>query len=91
MAGTAGGEVSRKVIDYVPRVVFGAVNERRLAAAEDRQADRIQPRRSDDAAIMLQTALRIDDGNIEPPIVGAEARGPDDRRDLAAAQIEGKS
>ena len=33
-------------------------------------------------------ALRVDHGHVEPAVVGPEARGPHDRADLAAAQVE---
>ena len=37
---------------------------------------------------MREAALRVEDGHVEPLVVGLEPRGPDDRSDLAAAEVE---
>ena len=81
-------EIAREMLDQVARVVFGAVDEGRLAAPEHRQSDRIQPGRIDDAAVVPQVALAIDDRHVEPAVVGAKAGRPDDRPDLAAREVE---
>src|SRR6476620_8713633 len=37
---------------------------------------------------MAQSALRVDHRDIEPAVVGPKTRGPDDRADLAALEVE---
>ncbi len=41
-----------------------------------------------DAAVVTEPSLRVDHRHVEPRVVGAEPRRPDDRADLAAAEIE---
>ena len=47
-----------------------------------------RPGAVDDAAVVAQVALRVEDRHVEPAVVRAEAGRPDDRADLAAAQVE---
>ena len=48
----------------------------------------VQARAVDDAAVVAELALRVDDRHVEPPVVGPEPGRPDDRADLAAAEVE---
>jgi hypothetical protein len=85
------GEVGGEVIDDVARIILRAMDERRLAAAEDGQPDGIEPWRIDDSAVVPQVALAIDDGNVEPAVVGAKPGGPDDGTNLATPEVETES
>ena len=69
-------EVTGEMLDDVARIVFGAVDEGGLAAAEHRQSDRVQPRRIDDAAVVAQVAFVIDDRHVEPAVVGTKSGRP---------------
>src|SRR5258706_5872294 len=82
------GEIAGEVIDQIARVIFRAVDEGRLASPQDRQSDRIQPRRLDNPAIMPQMAFGIDHRNIEPAVVQAKPGRPDDGLDFAAPEVE---
>ena len=84
VAPGACGEVAGEVIDHVARVVLGAVDEGRLAAPEHRQADRVQPRRIDDAAVVPQVALCDRPPARRASCSRAKSGRPDDRPDLAA-------
>src|ERR1700722_15513210 len=76
------------MVDDLPRVVLDAVDERGLAPPQHGKPERVQSRAVDDTAVVPQLALRVEHRDVEPPVAGAEARRPDDRRDLAAAQVE---
>ena len=76
------------MIDHLTRVVLDAVDERRLAPPQHGQSEGVQAGAVDDAAVVAELALRVDDGHVEPPVVGPKARRPDDRADLAAAEVE---
>jgi hypothetical protein len=82
------GQVIGEVVDDLARVVFHAVNERRLAPSQHGQAKRVKPRAADHAALVAKLALRVDHGHVEPLVVGAETSRPHDRTDLAAAQVK---
>src|SRR3990170_4760687 len=88
LAARSTGKIAGEVIDDVPGVVLRAMDEGRFATTEDRQPHRIQPWRIDDAAVVPQMPLPIDDGNIQPAVVRAKAGCPDDRTDLAAREVE---
>src|ERR1700722_1780038 len=82
-------EVPGEVADHVARVVLDAVNERRLAPPQHRQAERVQARAvGDHAAVMAQAPLAVDHGHVEPAVLGPEAGGPHDRTDLTAPQVK---
>jgi hypothetical protein len=84
-------EVRGQLGAQVPGVVLCAVDEARLAAPQERQSHHVHPRRVDDAAIVAQPALAIEDGDVEPRVIRPEAGGPDDRPDLSPAQIEARA
>ena len=70
-AAGAVREVPVEVIHHVARVVFRSVDERRLAAPEDRQSYGIQPWRLDNSAIVPQVAFGIDDWHMKPAVIRA--------------------
>ena len=72
------------MIDHVSGVVLRAVDERRLAAPEDWQADRVEARRVDHAAVVSQWPFAIEDRHVEPAVVGPIPCGPYDGSDFAA-------
>ena len=77
------------MIHQLSRIVLGAVDEARLAAAQHGQPEHDHPRDCRrHAAVVAHVPLRVDDGNVEPAVVGAEAGRPEDRPDLAAAEID---
>src|SRR3954453_12248438 len=84
----SSSQIARKVGNNVAGVVFGAVNERRLASSENRQTDCVHPRRLDYPAVVAKMTLLIDDRNIEPAIVRPEPSRPDNRTDLPTFQIQ---
>ena len=70
-------------------VVAGAVDERRLAAAQEGHAHQVHARRvDDDAAVVADQPLAVEHRHVQPGVVGAEAGGPDDRADLAAGEVD---
>src|SRR5579862_2952273 len=83
------GEMTREVADEIACVVLGAVNEGRFATPQYRQTDRVHPGGfGNDSAVMAQLALAIEHRHLEPAIVGTKSRSPDERADLATAQVE---
>ncbi len=68
----------------LPHVVLGAVYEARLPATEIWQPQRIQSGRVNDAAIVLQLSLAVEDPRIEPRIVRAEDGRPYHRANVHA-------
>ena len=85
---TSPGQVRRKVVDDLSRVVLDAMDERGLAAPQHRQAERIESRAVDHSAVVSELALRVDDRYVEPRVVGPIAGRPHHRADLATLQIE---
>src|ERR671913_611679 len=79
------------MLDDVPRIVLGAVDERRFPTAEHRQADSVKARRGHDATIVLQPPLAVEHRYVEPAVVRLEARCPDDRANFAAREIEAQT
>jgi len=65
-------------------VVLGAVDEARLAPAQERQAEHVEPRRVDDATIVAQVSPAVEDRDVEPGVVRPVSGGPDDRAQLAS-------
>ena len=47
-----------------------------------------RPGAVDDAAVVPQVALAIEHGHVQPAVIGPRPRGPDNRTDFAALQIE---
>src|SRR4030095_16183548 len=77
-------QVPGKVLRHVARIVFDAVNERRLAPAQHREPECIQAWTLDDAAIVLQGSLLVDDRDVQPAVIRPKPGRPHDRTDLAA-------
>jgi hypothetical protein len=76
------------VIDHLTRIVLDPTDEGRLAAPQHGQPECVEPGAVDHAAVVAKPALLIQDGYVEPPVVGLEAGRPEDRADLAAGQIQ---
>jgi hypothetical protein len=76
------------VIDDLTRVVPGTIDERRLAASQDRQSKGIQAWRIDNASVVPQVSFVIDHRHVQPTVVGPESRRPDNRTDLSIPQIQ---
>src|SRR5437764_1241368 len=64
----------------------GAVDERRLAAAEERTAEQVEPRRRRDAPFVHDRSLAVQHGHFEPRVLRPVARAPDDRADGSRTQ-----
>src|SRR5215475_9375900 len=76
------------MLDHLTSVILGTANERGPAPPEHGQPQRVQSRAGDHTALVVQLALRIGHGHVEPPVAGPETRRPYDRADLAASQVE---
>src|SRR5262249_56388433 len=81
-------EKLREMRDDVPRVVFRTVDETRFAPAQERQTEDVETWRVDDAAVVAEAALLVEDRHVQPAVVGTEARRPHDRMNLSTAEIE---
>ena len=77
-------EVVSEMHAEFPHVVLGAVYEARLPATEIWQPQHIQSGRVNDAAIVLQLSLAVEDPRIQPGIVRAEAGRPYHRANVHA-------
>src|SRR5437868_5142308 len=77
-----------KVADHLARVVFDAVDERRFATPEHRQAQRVQTWTVDDAAVVAQVPFLVQDGDLQPAVFRVKSGGPEYRAELAAPQID---
>src|SRR5690349_16326634 len=86
--GSIDAEESSQVCDHLARVVFDAVDERRLAPAEHRQAEGVHARALHDAAVVPEMALVVHDGHVQPAVVRAIAGRPDDGTELIAREID---
>ena len=68
------------MVGEVAGVVLRAVDEARLAAAQERAArSRTGRARRDDAAVVAELALAVEDRHVEPRVVRPEPGRPDDR------------
>ena len=76
------------MLNHLARVVFNPVDERGLTTPQHWEAQRVQARAVDDATFVAQVALLIDDWQVEPAVIGAEASCPDDRADLATPEVD---
>src|SRR5689334_8481505 len=57
--------------------------------AEHRQAEDVQPGGAGDhAAVVADAPSAVMHGDVEPGLVGPETRGPQDRSDLPAGQVQ---
>ena len=79
---------SAEPIDHLSRVVFDPADEGRPAPPQHRQAQGVETRAVDDTAVVAEVTLRVDDRDVQPPVVGPETGCPDDRADLAASEVE---
>ena len=71
----------------MPCVVIDAKDEARLASAHQRQAQYVEARGLDDAAVMLNVALAVKNRNIQPTVVRTKTRSPNDSADGVAVQL----
>src|SRR6185295_18876476 len=69
-------------------VVFGAMNEARLAPAHEVEAERVEPGRGHDAAVVPQATLAIEHWRVQPAVVGAEASGPQHSADAVRLEVD---
>ena len=76
------------MIDHLTSVVLDAVDERGLATPQDGETERVQARAVDDATVVAEMALGVDDRHVEPAVIGAKSGCPDDRADLPVAEVE---
>ena len=83
------GQVARQVLDELPGVVLGAVDEAGLAAAQEVQPDPVEPRGvRDDAAVVADLALAIEHRDVQPRVVGTEPGGPEHRVEALGDQVD---
>src|ERR1700742_4590804 len=76
------------MVDHLAGVVLNAVDEGRLAPAKNGQAQGVESRTREYAAVVLELTFRVDHGYVEPRVVGPVAGRPHDRADLTAAEVE---
>jgi len=69
-------------------IVAGAIDQRRLPAPQELLAHQVHARRINDPAFMPDAALAIEDGDVEPGVIGSIAGRPDDGPDLATPELE---
>src|SRR5581483_11124453 len=86
--GGGAGEIGAHVRGEIRRIVPGAVDEGGLAPPHERQPHDVHARRGTNAARVAQAALVIEDGHVQPGIVGAKAGRPDYRLDPHRTEIE---
>ena len=55
---------------------------------ESARNDEVEARGDRDAALVHGVAAPVEDGHLDPTVVGAVARGPDDRADARAGEVE---
>src|SRR5688572_7062091 len=88
-AGAARAEMGREVGAQIARIVAGSIDEARLAAPQKWQTHDVQARRlRHNAAVVADVALGIEDRDLQPGVVGAKPRRPDDGPDSGTAEIE---
>src|SRR5688500_2476194 len=78
------------MVAEIARVVAGAVDEGRLAAAQELHAHQIEARMFGDATVVTDLALAIEHRHLKPGIVRAVSGRPDNRPDPAAVEIHAK-
>src|SRR5262249_45885158 len=76
-------EMARQMIAEIVRVIAGAVDQSRLAAAQKLHPHQVHARMRGDPAIVSDLALAVENREVKPGIVRAISARPDDRRDLA--------
>ena len=69
-------------------VVFSTMNKARFAATQEWQANDVQARRLDDAAVVLQHAFAIQHRNVQPGVVGSKTGGPENRAYAVIIEIQ---
>src|SRR5215204_4930592 len=74
-------------IGEVGGVVLDEAEQRRAAGVLPRQAEEVQAGHVGDAAPVDHAAAGDHAGDVDPGVVGPEARGPDDRADLKGAAV----
>src|SRR5689334_13726447 len=77
-----------QVRDQVARVVFGPVNEARLSAAKQRQAECVEAGRIHDSSVVTKIPFLVEHWNVQPTVVRTKSRRPHYRPNLSAAQID---
>ena len=75
------------MVAEIARVVAGAVDQGRLAAAQKLHPHEVHARMLGDPTIVTDLALAIENRHLKPGIVRAIAGGPDNRPYLAGAEI----
>ena len=78
------------MIAQVAGIIAGTIDQRRFAAAQERGPHQIHSRERDHSAIVADHTLPIENGLMEPRIVGPVARRPDDRLDFSAREVKAK-
>lgn len=79
------------MIAEVGGVVVGPVDEARPAASEKRHPEQVQTGCvADHTAVVTYVTGAVDDREVQPGEVGPVAAGPDDRPDIAPAEVDGQ-
>ena len=76
------GQLLRKDIDDVLRVLRNAVDYAGFTFAQPGKADKAQTGHGRDAALMEWCPIRVEDGQVYPAEVGGEAGSPNDCADV---------
>jgi len=73
-------------MDHLTRIILDGVDKRGLAPPQ--QPERVETGAVDDATVVAEPPLGVDDGHVKPPVIGPKPRRPDDRADLAAPEVK---
>ena len=76
------------MVAEITRVVAGAVDQGRLAAAQKLHPHQVHARMLGNPAVVTDLALAIENRHLKPGIVRAVAGGPNDRPYLSGAEID---
>jgi hypothetical protein len=68
------------------RVVASTIDQGGFATAQELSSHKIHSWRTNDAAVMTDHALAVENRQLEPGVIGPIADGPDNRFDFAAAR-----
>jgi hypothetical protein len=80
-----------EVVGQFPGVLLGAADEAGATAAEELRTQEVDARcAAHHAAVVDDPTPAVEDGEVQPGVVGPVAAGPDDRADLAPAEVDGQ-
>src|SRR5262249_28504628 len=88
LSGSSAIECLAQVSGEIRSIVACSVNEGRFATAHERQTHDIHSRCGNDPAIVRDASLAIENGNVQPGVVGAISCRPNHRTDTGIDQVQ---